>query len=128
MDEGLSEYAAACAHDRKGEEAEAIPHYEAALALGLPVDERRGALVGLGSSLRNVARHADSVTVLTNASLEFPQDPALKAFLALSLYSAGEPAKALALLLRTVCEQTEAREYQRALTAYAAEIESTETR
>ena len=51
-------YDEACAFDRSGREAEAIPCYEEALELGLPDGLRRQALLGLGSSYRNVLRHA----------------------------------------------------------------------
>ena len=47
-------YDEACAFDRSGREAEAIPCYEEALELGLPDGLRRQALLGLGSSYRNV--------------------------------------------------------------------------
>jgi tetratricopeptide (TPR) repeat protein len=122
MTTGSSEYAEACAHDAKGEEAEAIPKYERALALGLEGEERRGALVGLGSSLRNVGRHADSIKVLEAAVKEHPTDPSLPSFLALSLYSAGRGGEAVALLLELVCVHAPVGGYARALKQYAAEV------
>ena len=57
-------YDEACAFDRSGREAEAIPCYEEALELGLPDGLRRQALLGLGSSYRNVLRHADAISLL----------------------------------------------------------------
>ena len=47
-------YDEACAHDRAGREEEAIPCYEEALTLGLEDPLRQQALLGLGSSYRNV--------------------------------------------------------------------------
>ena len=99
MSEAISAYQQACAHDRAGEEAAAIPHYERALELGLPLVERRGALVGLGSSLRNVGRYVDAVGVLRSAAAEYPDDAALAAFFALALYSEGHPRDAVRTLL-----------------------------
>jgi tetratricopeptide (TPR) repeat protein len=121
---GSSWYEEACAHDRKGEEAEAIPKYERALALRLAAEDRRGALVGLGSSLRNVQRHADSIKVLEGAVAEFPKDPALPSFLALSLYSAGRGGEAVALLLEVVCAHAPVGQYARALKQYAVEVKT----
>ena len=79
----------AFAHDRAGREAEAIPCYEQALELGLPDALRQQALLGLGSSLRNVRRHADAVRVLEAAVAEYPDHGGLRFFLALARWSAG---------------------------------------
>lgn len=87
---------AAYACDRFGTEAEAVTHYDAAWALGVPAGERRGFLVGYGSTLRNVGRASEAVAVLEAAVAEFPDFPPLKAFLALALLSKGRPNEALA--------------------------------
>ena len=118
MSEATNAYEQACAHDRAAEEVAAIPHYEKALALGLPADERRGALVGLGSSLRNVGRCGDAVRVLRAAVSEYPNDAALAAFLALALYSEGHPREAVQTLLSIAIRNAPVGEYARALTAY----------
>ena len=65
MNEGAEQaFKFASAHDRRGEEAEAIPFYRRALALGLDGENRKGALLGLGSSLRNVGQAAEAVELL----------------------------------------------------------------
>src|SRR5689334_4864770 len=99
MSQADEAYRSACAHDQRGEEAEAIPDYERALALGLPPEERWQALLGLGSSLRNVGRHEESVRLLRAAVAEFPDQAALQAFLALALCSHGEGRAAVVTLL-----------------------------
>lgn len=119
---GLSEYERACAHDRAGEEQEAIPHYEQALQLGLDTVERRGALVGLGSFLRNVGRHEDSVRILTEALAEYPGDAALGAFRALALHSQGNHTHAVTTLLDVVLQHAPVGQYQRALSWYRDEL------
>jgi hypothetical protein len=111
-------YARACAHDRRGEEAAAIPEYERALSLGLGGAARHGALLGLGSSLRNVGRAADAVTVLRGACEEFPGDAPLAAFLALAEYSSGDARGAVAKLLGLVLRHAPVGEYGRALALY----------
>ena len=122
MDAGEPAFERAATHDRAGREAEAIPEYEEALRLGLPDGVRRRALLGLGSSLRNVGRFDDAVRVLDDACAHFPDDHALRAFRALAVASAGrcEPALGDALLL--VAEQVELAGYARALRKYAGEL------
>src|SRR3954469_16492342 len=92
----IAEYETACEHDRNGREAEAIVNYRRALELGLAGDDRRGALLGLGSSLRNVGEHTESVSALEQAVEEFPEYLPLRAFLSLSQHSAGQTAQAVA--------------------------------
>ena len=79
----------AFAYDREGFEAEAIPHYEQAIAAGLDDEHLAKAMLGLGSSLRNVDRVEESVRVLQDAVARFPDHHALPVFLAFSLWSAG---------------------------------------
>src|SRR3954452_17597105 len=101
-DEAQAAYQQACTHDTRGEESAAIPEYERALALGLPPAERCQALLGLGSSLRNVGRHEEAVRVLKGAGGEFPDHAALRAFLALALHSYGDGRDAMVTLLDVV--------------------------
>jgi tetratricopeptide (TPR) repeat protein len=123
-DEARTEYERACACDRNGLEQEAIPHYEAALRLGLDDDLLPGALLGLGSSLRNVGRADDAVAVLADAC-RFPDDAALALFRALALASAGRCQQALGETIRLAAARIDApevRRYRRALDAYADEL------
>jgi tetratricopeptide (TPR) repeat protein len=122
-EEGLASYRVACEHDRNGREAEAIPNYELALELGLSAEDRRGALVGLGSSLRNVRRYADAIAVLTRAVREFPEDASLAAFLSLALYSGGDVRSAMVTLLDVVLRHAPVGEYARALSFYRDQLQ-----
>lgn len=121
---GLEELEQAFAYDREGFEAEAIPHYERAIAARLEDEQLRKALLGLGSSLRNVDRVDESVEVLEDAVRRFPDDPALPVFLAFSLWSAGRGNEAVALLARRLGEGTG---YERAIGEYAADVERSHT-
>lgn len=114
----------AAAHDRAGREAEAVPDYEEALRLGLSDELAAKALLGLGSSLRNVARFDDAVAVLEDACARFPADPALRAFRALALASAGRCAEALGDTLLLVADRIDLQGYERALRVYAHELPS----
>lgn len=118
------EMARAYALDREGREREAIVHYERAWALGVPEPERRRFLVGFGSTLRNVGRADDAVALLTEAVAADPDYPALHAFLALALLSAGHPKAALATMLGVALDVGGAAfdGYDRALTAYHQEL------
>jgi tetratricopeptide (TPR) repeat protein len=109
----------AFAYDREGYEAEAIPHYEAAIAAGLPDESLVKAMLGLGSSLRNVDRNDESVRILEDAVSRFPDDRSLPVFLAFSLWTAGRRGEALALLAERLGEGTG---YERAIGEYAGEI------
>ena len=109
----------AFAYDREGYEAEAIPHYEAAIAAGLPDELLVKAMLGLGSSLRNVDRNDESVRILQDAVGRFPDDRALPVFLAFSLWTAGRRGEALALLAERLGAGTG---YERAIGEYAGEI------
>ena len=119
---GGQAFARAAAHDRAGREAEAIPEYEEALRLGLRDEVRRQALLGLGSSLRNVERFDDAVAVLEDACARFPDDHALRAFRALAVASAGRCERALGDALLLVAEQVELGGYERALREYAGKL------
>ncbi len=121
-DAAAAAYERACEHDRKGEEAEAVPEYERALELGLDGDDRRGAHVGLGSSYRNVGRYADSVRILESAVKEWPEDASLPCFLALALTSAGRSDEAVSVLLELALRHAPVDEYRRALRLYSDEL------
>jgi len=116
-------YDEACAHDRAGREAEAIPCYEEALELGLGDPWRQQALLGLGSSYRNVLRHADAIALLRDATAEYPDDAALRVFLALALWSGGREREAFALLGKVVVDTADLRGYRRAASMYFDHIE-----
>jgi tetratricopeptide (TPR) repeat protein len=117
--DGRDELEQAFGYDREGHETEAIPHYERAIAAGLSGEQLEKALLGLGSSLRNVNRLEESVAVLEDASRRFPDHQAIPVFLALSLWSAGRRGEALALLARRLGEGSG---YERAIREYADAI------
>jgi tetratricopeptide (TPR) repeat protein len=111
-------YDEACAHDRAGRETEAIPCYEEALALGLPDPWRQQALLGLGSSYRNVLRHADAIAVLRGAVDEYPNDASLRVFLALALWSGGREREGFATIGKVAVESADLGGYRRAAEMY----------
>ena len=121
---GREELEQAFAYDREGLEAEAIPHYERAIAAGLDDEQLVKAMLGLGSSLRNVDRIDESVAVLEDAVARFPDDQSLPVFLSFSLWSAERGNEALALLARRLGDGTG---YERAIGEYADDIARSRT-
>ncbi|WP_353946961.1 tetratricopeptide repeat protein [Streptomyces sp. HUAS MG91] len=123
-------YQTAWAHDVLGLEADAVPHYVDAVAgPGLSTDDRRGALLGLGSTYRTLGRHADAVATLSAATAEFPEDNALKTFLSMALYNVGRAHDGMRLLL-TVLAATSADPdivgYRPAIEYYARDLDAVE--
>ncbi|MFB8418056.1 tetratricopeptide repeat protein [Streptomyces albidoflavus] len=120
-------YQTAWAHDVLGLEAEAVPHYRRALALpGLSEADRRGALLGLGSTYRVLDRAEEAVATLSGGVREFPDDAALRTFLAMALYSAGRPKEALELALTVVADTSadpRVTAYERAIRHYARDLD-----
>ena len=124
-DDVAAQIAAAYACDRVGREDEAIRYYERAFALGVPEEQRKGFLVGFGSTLRNVGRADEAVAVLADAVAAYPDYPALQPFLALALFSAGHPRAALAAMLGVALDVARPGAfdgYERALTEYHQEL------
>ncbi|MFH8290386.1 tetratricopeptide repeat protein [Streptomyces sp. NPDC018059] len=122
-------YQTAWVHDTLGLEAEAVPYYERALAgEGLSDDDRRGALLGLGSTYRSLGRYEEAVTTLGDAATEFPDDGALKTFLAMALYNTGRTHDAMELLLTLLAATSRDPEiagYRPAIEEYAKDLHAT---
>jgi uncharacterized protein (DUF952 family)/Tfp pilus assembly protein PilF len=122
-DNALVQFEMGGAYDFAGYEAEAIPHYEQAIALGLPEAVLPRVAVQLGSSLRNIGKYAEAVSVLRDASQKFPEHRSLRVFLALALHSAGNSQAALVELLDMVINTPDVLEaYQRSLRYYTDEL------
>ncbi|MET9469045.1 tetratricopeptide repeat protein [Streptomyces sp. NPDC006544] len=120
-------YQTAWAHDVLGLEAEAVPFYERALGgAGLTQEDRHGAFLGLGSTHRVLGRYGAAVQTLRRGLEEFPDDPALQAFLAMALYNVGEDREAVRLLLLTLAATSgdrRVRDYRRAIEHYADDLD-----
>lgn len=87
--------------------ADAVPHYEKAVALGLAPNELAGALTGLGMTLLASGEGTRALSVLRSARVQFPDNREIDAFLAIALHTAGENREAVALLINTLCDTTE---------------------
>ncbi|WP_371749488.1 tetratricopeptide repeat protein [Streptomyces sp. NBC_01283] len=122
-------YQTAWVHDTLGLEAEAVPHYVRAVEEpGLSPDDRRGALLGLGSTYRVLGRYPEAVTTLSDAAAEFPGDAALKTFLAMALYNTGQAHDAMEILLTllaTTSQNPDIAGYRPAIEHYAKDLDAT---
>lgn len=123
-------FAYASALDRAGREEEAVPAYERALQLGLDATDLPRALLQLGSTLRNLGKHAQAVALLDEACRRFPEHAPLRIFLALARWSAGQPRAALIVLLelaRQAIDTPEMRAYARAIDSYLDELRAADS-
>jgi len=120
-------YQTAWVHDVLGLEAEAVPFYERAVGGGgLSLEDRHGAYLGLGSTHRVLGRYGAAVQTLRRGLEEFPDDPALQAFLAMALYNVGEGRESVRLLLKTLAATSGDRrvqDYRRAIEHYADDLD-----
>jgi tetratricopeptide (TPR) repeat protein len=120
-------YQMAWACDLMGKESEAIPYYEKAIGNGL-IEDRLGAMLGLGSSYRCLGDYENSLRIFDQAISEFPQDRALKVFRALTLFNLGETEKSVGQILVQLLDTTSdvsIKSYERALRFYSDKLRET---
>ncbi|MFC4810384.1 tetratricopeptide repeat protein [Paenibacillus sp. GCM10023250] len=97
-------YQLAWVHDVLGLEREAVPHYERALRCGLAGEDRAGALLGLGSTLRTLGRYEESLVLFEEAVREYPGRREFQTFRAMTLHNLNRHAEAMAILLSQLAE------------------------
>ncbi|HWM34185.1 MAG TPA: tetratricopeptide repeat protein [Pseudolysinimonas sp.] len=105
------------ARDSAGLETEAEPLYRAALAAGLPDDERALCTIQLASTLRNLGRAEEGLTLLSTIAPDHPYAGAAACFRALALVSLGRPVDGVSELLHALAPTLP--RYQRSVRAYA---------
>jgi tetratricopeptide (TPR) repeat protein len=114
--------------DFMGKESEAVPFYEKAIANGLSGEDRKGAMLGLGSTFRCLGEYQKSLNVFDQAVKEFAEDRSLKVFRTLTLHNLGQSEKALGQLLiqllDTTSDQT-VKSYDKALRFYSDKLSQT---
>jgi tetratricopeptide (TPR) repeat protein len=126
LDDAEANHQMAWLYDVQGREREAVLFYVRAIAGDLSDEERRGALLGLGSTYRALGEYPDAVEVLRQGVSEFPADRAMQTFLALALHNIGEHRQAVDLLLKHLVETTSdpgIRSYEKALRFYTGRLD-----
>ncbi|OKK12871.1 hypothetical protein AMK09_29255 [Streptomyces sp. CB02488] len=123
-------YQTAWSHDSLGLEAQAVPFYERALeGPGLSAEDRHGAFLGLGSTLRVLGRYEAARGVLRRGLEEFAPDASLLTFLAMTLYNLGESREAVRTLLKVTAATSaddRVQSYRPAIEYYADRLDETE--
>ena len=117
---GLFEVASA--RDSTGSPQVAVPLYQAALDGGLSGLRRRRAVIQLASSLRNLGRPQESVSLLL-AEVSQPEDElssAVSAFLALALVELGREREAVGISLQALSRHLP--RYNASLLRYASAL------
>ena len=111
-------------HDSAGREQEAVVEYRAAFEAGVADEDLPEALVGFGSTLRNVGELEESERVLRQAVTRFPDYAALRVFLAFTRWGRGEPKGAFQELVEALfrADAPGMARYQRAIRGYADEL------
>lgn len=128
-DHAVVHYEAACVHDALGFEAQAVPYYLRALALGLSDDPARSAWLGLGSTYRTLGRYADAEHTLREGLARFPGAAEMRTFLAMTLYNLGRHHEAMQLALGVIADTSaytvgsDLRAYERAIRFYAEDLD-----
>ncbi|MES3037642.1 MAG: tetratricopeptide repeat protein [Bdellovibrionota bacterium] len=121
-------YQTAWTYDSLGKEREAVPFYEKALAIGLSSEDRKGALLGLGSTCRCLGQYQKSSDVFSRAIKEFPEDRSFKVFNAITLYNLNQSREAVSQLLIELIETTSdpsIKKYEKALRFYSDKLDQT---
>ncbi|WP_425309968.1 tetratricopeptide repeat protein [Ammonicoccus fulvus] len=118
--DGRAAFELAGMYDSMGYEAEAGNAYEQALRLGL--DEARHAQLAVqyGSTLRNLGRLDEAISILESAPAHESTGTAPRVVLALALHSAGRKDEALRVALEAQIDSLP--RYQRSMRNYAAEL------
>lgn len=118
--DGRAAFELAGMYDSMGFEAEAGAEYERALELGL--DEARHAQLAVqyGSTLRNLGRLDEAISVLQAAPVHDSTGSAPRVVLALALHSAGRKDEALRVAIEAQIDSLP--RYQRSMRNYAAAL------
>lgn len=121
----LLNYQIAWTYDFLGREREAVSHYEIALSDGLSGEDRRGALLGLGSTYRCLGSYDKSLAIFDKAIAEYPEFRAFKVFRALTLHNLGRFTDSTSQLLIELIETTSdssIKSYSSALSFYSNKL------
>jgi tetratricopeptide (TPR) repeat protein len=117
-DDASYNYHMAWLHDNLGLEEQAIPYYEKSLKGELSTEEKQGALLGFGSTLRCLGKFERSIEVFNDAIENYPDNNSFKVFLALAQFELGQTKVAFSGLLKQLALTTadiDIARYKRAL-------------
>ncbi|WP_252183239.1 tetratricopeptide repeat protein [Rossellomorea vietnamensis] len=116
----------ASVNDSMGLETSAIPYYRRAIENGIQGERLEAAFIQLGSSYRCIGEYQFAKDVLSTGMEKFPNNPALKAFYAMTLYNLGEHKESVTLLIKTLITSSDdewLKRYEAALKFYSEDID-----
>ncbi|MGD8232507.1 tetratricopeptide repeat protein [Vibrio sp. TRT 1302] len=131
---GDNQYAAkahlhiAWSFDNEGKEQQAIDHYLASLSGPISPTERFDALFGLASTYRSLGQYQQALGYFEQTIDEYPKSLEVQPFYAMCLYNLGRHKEATSLLLELLVNTTnseEIKQYQRAISLYAEDLDRT---
>jgi tetratricopeptide (TPR) repeat protein len=125
-DDAEVNFQAAVVHDNLGLERESIPFYLRALGQGLSGANLERCLLGLGSTYRVLGEYQKAEETLRRGVKEFPDNRALQAFFAMTLYNRQQHKEAMELVLVNLLETTSDEKLQyfkRGLLYYALHLD-----
>lgn len=115
------------AYDIDGQETVAAEYYRQAMGAGLEGRWLRQCYLQYGSTLRNMGRVEESLSLFDDGIRAFPESETLVLFKSLTLHAAGKPSEALGSVLRLIADRfptDEVLRYEVALRGNAAYLES----
>ncbi|WP_391090953.1 tetratricopeptide repeat protein [Vibrio sp. NH-UV-68] len=118
----------AWSYDNEGKEQEAITHYQSSLSGLLSSEERFDALFGLASTYRSLGMYSEALSYFEQTLIEYPSSIEVQPFYAMCLYNLGRHKEATSLLLDLLVSTTNSdaiKEYQRAISLYAEDLDRT---
>lgn len=119
-------YEVASLHDMQGREAQAIPLYQKAIALGLSEASLRGAWLGLGSSYRSTGQYTEALAAFEQGLAHFPDAAEFRVFRAMACHNLGLHKEGMETLLAVLAKTTTDPAlvpYRRAMALYAADLD-----
>ena len=118
----------AWSYDNEGKEQEAIEHYLSSLSGSLSSVERFDALFGLASTYRSLGMYSEALTYFEQTLSEYPNSVEVQPFYPMCLYNLGRHKETTSLLLELLVSTTNndaIKEYQRAISLYAKDLDRT---
>jgi tetratricopeptide (TPR) repeat protein len=115
------------AYDFTRQEETAISLYEDAISIGLDAECEAYALLQLGSSLRNVGRIDDAISILADAEHRYPEFPSITMFLGMAMHDKNKNTEALRKTLNAMLRHlktSDMERYRMALENYIKDIKS----
>ncbi|WP_309068022.1 tetratricopeptide repeat protein [Microbacterium sp.] len=122
-DDPVALFERAGARDSAGLEADAEPLYRRAIELGLDEDRRTQTVIQLASTIRNLGKTEEALTLLRDEYEREggPLRDEVAAFYALALASAGDPQRGLSVALTALAPHLT--RYTRSVSGYAAALQ-----